>query len=148
MYVAVASSIVLLDVALPDTSGIDLIRRVREADGLASRVNPATPMIVVSALDTELDRVRAFEAGTDDHVGKPFSYAELRLQVQAVASALHEHGLERLVLAGENTDAIPALLFGSAYAGATFTSVNYRLPDDRLRAAMERVSPLACSPIR
>jgi DNA-binding response OmpR family regulator len=80
--------VLLLDVSLPDTSGIELLRRVREADGLASRANPATPVIVVSGLDSELDRLRAFEAGADDHVGKPFSYGELRLRIAALLRRL------------------------------------------------------------
>jgi DNA-binding response OmpR family regulator len=70
--------VVVLETALPDSSGLDLMRRVRAADGLASRVNPATPLLVLSHRHGELDRVRAFEAGADDHVGKPFSYSELR----------------------------------------------------------------------
>jgi DNA-binding response OmpR family regulator len=76
--------VVLVDVGLPDASGLDLLRRVREADGLASRVNPATPLLVLSGRDGELDRVRGFEAGADDYLGKPFSYAELRLRIAAM----------------------------------------------------------------
>src|SRR4051794_33685768 len=76
--------LVVLEVALPDASGLELVRRVREADGLASRVNPLTPLLVLSHRDGELDRVRAFEAGADDHVGKPFSYGELRLRIAAL----------------------------------------------------------------
>src|SRR3954471_5745927 len=53
--------LVVLEVALPDSSGLDLVRAARAAAGLASRVNPATPAIVLSLLDGELDRVRAFE---------------------------------------------------------------------------------------
>jgi DNA-binding response OmpR family regulator len=80
--------LVLADVGLPDASGLELIRRVRDADGVASRANPAVPIVVVSGRNTELDRVRAFEAGADDVVVKPFSYAELRLRVAAQLRAL------------------------------------------------------------
>lgn len=80
--------LVLLDVALPDTSGLELLRRVRGGDGLASRVNPATAVVVVSGHDAEIDRVRAFEAGADDVVGKPFSYGELRLRLAALLRRL------------------------------------------------------------
>lgn len=76
--------VALVDVGLPDASGLELIRRVRDADGLASRANPAVPVLVLSGRDSELDRVRAFEAGADDMVGKPFSYAELRLRLVAL----------------------------------------------------------------
>ena len=74
----------LVDVALPDGSGLDLVRRVRDADGVASRVNPQTPVIVVSGRGGELDRLRGFERGADDYVAKPFSYPELRARVTAL----------------------------------------------------------------
>src|SRR5215212_5303620 len=74
----------LIDVGLPDGSGLDLVRRVRDADGLASRVDPRTPMLVVSGRDGELDRIRGFERGADDYVCKPFSYPELRGRVAAL----------------------------------------------------------------
>jgi len=74
----------LIDVGLPDGSGLDLVRRVREADGLASRVDPRTPLLVISGRDSELDRIRGFERGADDYVCKPFSYPELRGRVAAL----------------------------------------------------------------
>lgn len=80
--------VVLLDVGLPDASGLALLKRVRAADGVATRVNPAVPFLVVSGRCDELDRVRALEAGADDVVGKPFSYSELRLRVAALLRRL------------------------------------------------------------
>jgi DNA-binding response OmpR family regulator len=76
--------VAIVDVGLPDASGLDLVRHVRAADGLASRANPAVPLLVLSGHASELDRVRAFEAGADDMVGKPFSYGELRLRIAAL----------------------------------------------------------------
>jgi DNA-binding response OmpR family regulator len=75
---------VLLDDGLPDGSGFDVARRVRAADGLSSRVNPATPLLVVSDRVGELARLRAFESGADDVVEKPFSYPELRMRIAAL----------------------------------------------------------------
>jgi DNA-binding response OmpR family regulator len=74
----------VIDIGLPVGSGLDLVRRVREADGLSSRVDPRTPVLVVSGRDGELDRVRGFERGADDYVCKPFSYPELRSRVAAL----------------------------------------------------------------
>jgi DNA-binding response OmpR family regulator len=74
----------VIDIGLPDGSGLDLVRRVRDADGLSSRVDPRTPLLVVSGRDSELDRVRGFERGADDYVCKPFSYPELRGRVAAL----------------------------------------------------------------
>ena len=74
----------LIDLGLPDGSGYELVRRVREADGLASRVDPNTPLVVLTGRAAELDRVRGFERGCDDYVCKPFSYPELRGRVAAL----------------------------------------------------------------
>ncbi|MFR9805326.1 class I adenylate-forming enzyme family protein [Pseudonocardia sp. RS010] len=74
------------------------------------------------------------------------TYAELRDRAARVAGFLRSRGATRLVQAGQNSDALPVLLFGSALAGATFTSVNYRLTDDQLRAALERCSPAVVAP--
>ena len=76
--------VVLLDLALADGSGLALLDRVRAADGAASRVDPALPVIVVSGRVSELDRVRGFERGADDYVPKPFSYRELLARILAV----------------------------------------------------------------
>src|ERR1700739_1959902 len=51
----------VLDVGLPDGSGLDLVRRVRGADGTASRIDPALPLLLISGRTSELDRLRGFE---------------------------------------------------------------------------------------
>ncbi len=79
----------LIDVGLPDGSGLELIRRVREADGIASRVDPQLPILVLSGRRGELDRIRGFENGCDDYVVKPFSYSELRARVGALLRRAH-----------------------------------------------------------
>jgi DNA-binding response OmpR family regulator len=74
----------IIDVTLPDGSGLDLVRSVRSADGVASRIDPHTPVVVLSGRRGELDRLRGFERGVDDYVVKPFSYNELRARVAAL----------------------------------------------------------------
>jgi DNA-binding response OmpR family regulator len=74
----------VVDVGLPDGSGLELIRRVRAADGLGSRLDPTLPLVIVSGRADDLDRMRGFERGADDYVTKPFSYGELRLRIAAV----------------------------------------------------------------
>jgi DNA-binding response OmpR family regulator len=74
----------VVDVGLPDGSGLDLVRRVREADGLVSRVDPLTPLLVLSGRASDLDRLRGLERGADDYVAKPFGYPELRLRIGAL----------------------------------------------------------------
>jgi DNA-binding response OmpR family regulator len=74
----------VVDLGLPDGSGLELIERVRGADGVASRLDPGLPIVVLSGRAGEVDRVRGFERGADDFVAKPFAYAELRLRLAAV----------------------------------------------------------------
>jgi DNA-binding response OmpR family regulator len=76
--------LLLLDLVLEDGSGLDLLDRIRTADGQASRVDPQLPVIVVSGRSSEVDRVRGFARGVDDYVSKPFSYGELLGRIRAV----------------------------------------------------------------
>jgi DNA-binding response OmpR family regulator len=76
--------LVLVDLGLPDGTGFDVLGAVRDADGVASRVDPRTPVLVLSGRASELDRVRGFERGADDYLCKPFSYPELRHRVAAL----------------------------------------------------------------
>lgn len=68
--------LLLLDVMLPDASGYELCRRVRTADGLAQRIDPQLPVILLTGRTSEADRVRGFARGADDYVVKPFHYPE------------------------------------------------------------------------
>jgi DNA-binding response OmpR family regulator len=77
-------SLVVLDLVLSDGNGLDVLDRVRASDGLASRIDPELPVIVLSGRAGEADRVRSFARGADDHVCKPFLYGELIARVRAV----------------------------------------------------------------
>jgi DNA-binding response OmpR family regulator len=92
---------VLVDVALPDGSGLDLVASVRAADGVASRVDPHTPVLVVSGRAGELDRLRGFERGADDYLSKPFSYPELRARLVALLRRAQGRGRLGLLRVGE-----------------------------------------------
>jgi DNA-binding response OmpR family regulator len=76
--------LMLLDLTLPDASGLDVLREIREADGIASRFDPALPVIVLSGRGADDDRVRGLEFGADDYLVKPFHYPELRARIGAV----------------------------------------------------------------
>lgn len=77
-------ALLLLDLALADGSGLELLDRLRAADGVASRVDPALPVIVVSGRASDVDRVRGLARGADDYLPKPFSYPELVARIRAV----------------------------------------------------------------
>ena len=63
-------ALVVLDLAL-DGSGLALLDRVRAADGLATRIDPGLPVIVLTGRSGDADRVRSFARGADDHLNKP-----------------------------------------------------------------------------
>ncbi|USI73250.1 response regulator transcription factor [Sphingomonas morindae] len=76
--------LVLLDIMLPGTSGIDLCRAIRQKSEV--------PIIFISAKGSEMDRVVGLELGADDYLAKPFGTRELIARVRAV---LRRGGMER-----------------------------------------------------
>ena len=71
--------LVLLDIMLPDASGLDVCRMLKSQPATRD-----TQVVMVTAKGEEIDRVVGFELGADDYVVKPFSTRELLLRVQAV----------------------------------------------------------------
>src|SRR6188768_3266050 len=78
------ADLVLLDIMLPGTNGIDLCRSIRQKSSI--------PIIFVSAKGSETDRVVGLELGADDYIAKPFGTRELVARVRAV---LRRGGAER-----------------------------------------------------
>lgn len=70
-------SLITLDLGLPGIDGIELCRRIR-------RLSCYTPILMLSARSTELDRVLGLELGADDYLTKPFSVRELQARVKAI----------------------------------------------------------------
>jgi DNA-binding response OmpR family regulator len=72
--------LVVLDLMLPGVGGLEVCRRLREGQDAQAPL----PVIMLTALGEESDRVAGLESGADDYVTKPFSPRELTLRVQAV----------------------------------------------------------------
>jgi DNA-binding response OmpR family regulator len=85
-----APDLAVLALRLPDRSGLEVLDALRASDGVASPMDPATPVIALAPAAAELDRQRALERGADDVVGTPFSYPELRLRIGAVLRRTRE----------------------------------------------------------
>ncbi|MBK8189733.1 MAG: response regulator transcription factor [Vampirovibrionales bacterium] len=71
--------LIILDLMLPDRSGIDVCREIKSHEALAR-----TPIIMLTARSSEIDRISGFEAGAEDYVVKPFSPKELLWRVRAM----------------------------------------------------------------
>ena len=73
--------LVVLDLSLPGIGGLDVLRRVREAEGAAAA---PLPVIVLSGRSGETDRIIGLDLGADDYLVKPFSPGELAARVRSL----------------------------------------------------------------
>src|SRR4051794_4296151 len=126
------------DLVICDVNGdtLELLDAVRDGTGLAARIDPDVPLIVLTRRADELARVRYLERGSDDVVTKPFSYPELRGRVRAVlrrtaaraprgvtrVGALHIDHVARTVHVG----GVPVELSATEYALLTHLAADPR----------------------
>jgi DNA-binding response OmpR family regulator len=96
-------ALVVLDLTLEDGNGLALLDRVRSSDGLATRVDPDLPVLVLSGRSGDADRVRSFARGADDHLCKPFLYAELLGRVRALLRRADWRRVQGVMRIGELT---------------------------------------------
>lgn len=116
--------VVLMDILLPGLNGLDALAQLRRRS--------ATPVILMSALGAEADRICGFQRGADDYLPKPFSMAELQVRIEAI---LRRVALERRhqpladVATGELRfdDGLCDVSLGGQHAG--LTPSEYRLFD-------------------
>jgi len=90
--------ILLLDVMLPDGSGIDVCRRVK-------MLRSNLPVLILSALGQSSDRIKGLKAGADDYLPKPFELEELLLRVNNLTGRYNpdDHDKTRIVKLGAAT---------------------------------------------
>ncbi|WP_315903153.1 MULTISPECIES: response regulator transcription factor [Clostridium] len=68
--------LILLDLMLPKVSGKEILKRIRESSSV--------PVLIVSAKDSEVDKILGLELGADDYIAKPFSVLELTARISAI----------------------------------------------------------------
>jgi DNA-binding response OmpR family regulator len=86
--------IVLLDIMMPEVGGLEVMRRLRERSD--------APVILVTAKDSDADKVRGLELGADDYVVKPFSAEELGARIRAVLRRSNGvQNTQRVLIAGD-----------------------------------------------
>jgi two-component system phosphate regulon response regulator OmpR len=76
--------LLLLDMRLPDASGLDVLREIRATDGTTGAYDPNLPVVVLSGRASEPDRVRGLDAGADDYLPKPFDPRVLILRINNI----------------------------------------------------------------
>jgi two-component system phosphate regulon response regulator PhoB len=112
----------LLDIMVPGGDGLDLCRKIRQAQGLA-----ATPIIFLTAKASEADRVIGLEIGADDYITKPFSPRELVARVKAVLRRFEQPLVPATLQAGDleiDSGAMSLLVRGKT---VTTTATEFRL---------------------
>ena len=117
--------VVLMDILLPGLNGLDALAQLRKRS--------ATPVILMSALGAEADRISGFQRGADDYLPKPFSMAELQVRIEAI---LRRVALERRHQAPQEQAACGELQFDEGLCDvrlngrlAGLTPSEYRLFD-------------------
>ncbi|RMG94035.1 MAG: DNA-binding response regulator [Deltaproteobacteria bacterium] len=112
----------ILDVMLPDASGIELCRRMRAAPRTAD-----AGIVMLTARGEEFDRVMGFEAGADDYVVKPFSMRELALRLEALARRTRRPTSARILAAGSIAVDVEGHRVTVAGKEITLTALEFRL---------------------
>lgn len=114
--------VIILDLGLPDTDGIDVIRRVREWSAL--------PIIVLSARGREQDKIAALDAGADDYVQKPFNVGELVARLRVAlrhAAGRSQSTAESPVVAGDIRIDLPRRTVTRGGENVHLTPLEYKL---------------------
>jgi two-component system KDP operon response regulator KdpE len=85
--------LIILDLGLPDVSGIEVTRRLREWSQV--------PIVILSVRSSDTDKVAALDAGADDYVTKPFSIGELLARMRAARRRLSAPEARRVFTSGD-----------------------------------------------
>ena len=90
--------LIVMDIMMPHVDGFTACKEIRKTS--------STPIIMLSALGEEYDRIRGFETGVDDYVVKPFSPKELMLRINAVLkrSSTNQTASDKFVYKGLSVD--------------------------------------------
>ena len=112
---------VVLDLGLPGIGGLEALRRLRSWT--------TTPVVILTAVDGERDKVAALDLGADDYVTKPFGMAELLARIRVALRHGQTHGPERphRIQAGEVTIDLDAKLVTRQGQPVRLTRTEYRL---------------------
>ncbi len=119
-----APAVFLLDIMVPGGGGLDLCRRLRANPHLSM-----VPIIFLTALATEADRVQGLDLGADDYITKPFSTRELVARVKAVLRRFERPETPETIRFGEIEIDGGAMLLRVRGQAVTTTATEFRLLD-------------------
>ena len=125
LLMARAYDAIILDVMLPDTTGFELCRKLREGGNF-------TPVLMLTALDSTEDRVTGLEVGADDYLVKPFELTELLARVR---SLLRRRSWERQKPAARGATSRAEIRFGGA-------SIDYERQEARMNGQEVKLTRL------
>lgn len=83
--------LMVMELELPDVSGLDILHEIRQSDGIAARFDPQLPILIVADSKNRTDRVRVLDEGADDYLEKSVRYEELRARIGAVLRRRQTH---------------------------------------------------------
>ena len=84
--------LILLDLMLPDESGLEILKRLRE-----NKRTKEIPVIILTAKSSEMDKILGLDSGADDYITKPFSMLELISRIKAVLRRISKESTSVLV---------------------------------------------------
>lgn len=88
--------LVLLDLGLPDTSGLEVCKQLR-------KLSKDIPILIITGVDTTESRVELLDSGADDYITKPFDISELRARISALARRRSRSDLTETITIGDLT---------------------------------------------
>lgn len=115
-------ALVILDIMVPGSSGLDVAKAIRNNSALAG-----IPIMFVTARTAEADRLRGFEIGADDYVTKPFSPKEVVARVKAVLRRFEEPFKNEVVHTGDLVIDTAAMRLTVRNQSAVTTATEFRL---------------------
>src|SRR5947208_12905664 len=120
--------VVVLDVTMPPPDGLEVCRRIRRASDV--------PILMLTARDTTLDKVRALDLGADDYLTKPFDHLELLARLRAlVRRARRDFGAPSPLRASDVTLDVVTHEVRVRGEVIQLTSTEYRLLEELVRHA-------------
>jgi DNA-binding response OmpR family regulator len=85
LFEEIRPHLVVCDVVMPDLLGWEVVRRIRESSNV--------PILMLSARDSDVDKVRGLDLGADDYLTKPFTFLEFEARVRALLRRAHPAGV-------------------------------------------------------